>query len=172
MGWAGPLWLGWVTGLDQRPMNYNSLACYSSKWIIIHCYCNSELNCEGERRGTTYLVQQGVAGDDGALCWTNDAACSCSSSLLPPFLPRFVLVFLSWSALFLFCFLCIVSFALFYALCFPCFFFFCSLCLYTLVFPQLLRWWRCRLSVMFLGVFFFCRDVCRDEGNDLRLSFF
>jgi len=43
---------------------------------------------------------------------------------------------------------------------------------YTLVFPQLLRWWRCRLSVMFFGVFFFCRDVCRDEGNGLRLSFF
>jgi hypothetical protein len=24
----------------------------------------------GERRGTTYLVQRGVAEDDGALCWT------------------------------------------------------------------------------------------------------
>jgi len=72
-----------------------------AQWIIIHCYCSSELNCKGERRGTTYLVQQGVGGDDGALCWTNDAVCSCSSSLLPPFLPRFVLVFLSWSALFL-----------------------------------------------------------------------
>ena len=26
--------------------------------------------------------------------------------------------------------------------------------------------------MMFFGVFFFCRDVCRDEGNGLRLSFF
>jgi hypothetical protein len=61
-------------------------------------------NAGGERREKTYLVQQGVAGDDGALRWTNGAATSCSSSLLPslpPFLPRFVPVFLSWSALFL-----------------------------------------------------------------------
>jgi len=64
MGWAGPSWLGWVTGLDQWPgwvagvrnarlPNELQFTCYSSKWIIIHCYCSSELKCKGEKRRLT-----------------------------------------------------------------------------------------------------------------------
>jgi len=55
--------------------------------------------------------------------------------------------------------------------------FFLLLCPYALFFQLLLRWWwRCRLSVTGLGVFFLCRDVCRDEGygdnNSLCMLYF
>jgi len=46
----------------------------------------------GERRGTTYLVQRGVAEDDGALCWT---------TTLPPLASVFFFsfaFFISWFA--------------------------------------------------------------------------
>jgi hypothetical protein len=68
LGWSPLTRLGHWSQLVTRLPNELQFTCYSSKWIIIHCYCSSELNCKGERRGTTYLVQQGVAGDDDALC--------------------------------------------------------------------------------------------------------
>ena len=36
-----------------------------------------------KREEKTYMVQQGIAGGDGTLRWTNDDATSCSSSLIP-----------------------------------------------------------------------------------------
>jgi len=51
-----------------------------------------------------------------------------------------------------------------FSFCFP----FLILCPYALIFQQLPRWWKCRLSVMFLSVscfLFFYRDVCKDESN-------
>ena len=74
-GWAGPNRPNRVTGLtwlaveSTRELIHACMTRLSSELIIIHLL----------------------------LCWTNDAACSYSSSL-PPFLPRLILVFLSWSA--------------------------------------------------------------------------
>jgi len=36
-----------------RLPNELQFTCYSSKWIIIHCYCSSELKCKGEKRRLT-----------------------------------------------------------------------------------------------------------------------
>ena len=40
-------WPGWMAGV--RKPNELQFTCYSSKWIIIHCYCSSELKCKGEK---------------------------------------------------------------------------------------------------------------------------